>query len=600
MQVQAAKAADTNNMARVMSDTTHPRFMQLAFAGCVLLYSVLVLIGFNDIEEDAFIYFRFASNIADGHGYVFNIGGERIESCSGPLWLLLITLLSTLPINLVLSTKLLCFVLGVMCIRQVLLLSQRFVVDRVLAIFPALLMIVSIPFYTWSMRGLETASYWFVFLWLLEWVTNPARIRYWWLPAVCLVNSRPEGFFMLAAVMPYLFFFERNSACFWRNASIVVAAMLAVLMWRFWYFHDLVPHPFYLKINSDHAHYARNLMLYGWYSGWPLLVLLALPGLLRVGRRIDFALGGCLLLALLWNVFVFEDKVYNRHIGLSLPFFYMTMLMLVARWFPQVGTPSVLLRAVLSVLVGFTLMYSRYVHFDDSHPAPFINNAQRAVLQADEYWPEFWRLVKNPDQYREHPDRVDVFSIRYSLIAAVGDFVKDNYKDDAVVVYDQIGQAPWYAGRNTFFIDNIGLGYRELGYARFHAFAENSWLYSHFERLRESMLDCFWPGEQRIFTDDQMIDRILDKNPAAIIARKGMISNGRVSFLSVMLKRADVAARYQARYVLNNREIIFERIQTPEAYRRHADGFFIVPEGSRVQTISAFSWCKDSICMDLQ
>ncbi|HQQ64039.1 MAG TPA: hypothetical protein PLF22_10765 [Pseudomonadales bacterium] len=587
-------------MTLPLSNPAPSRFMQLAFAGCVLLYGVLVLIGFNDIEEDAFIYFRFAANIADGYGYVFNIGGERIESCSGPLWLLLVTLLSKLPINLVLSTKLLCFVLGVLCIRQVLLLSQRFVADRILAIFPALLMIVSIPFYTWSMRGLETASYWLVFLWLLEWVTNPARIRHWWLPAVCLVNSRPEGFFMLAAVVPYLFFFEKNNSRFWPNAIIVVSAMLAVLLWRFWYFHDLVPHPFYLKINSDHAHYARNLLVYGWYSGWPLLLLLALPGLLRGGRRADVALAGCLLLALLWNVFVFEDKVYNRHIGLSLPFFYMTTLMLVARWFPQSGIPHLLLRAVLSVLVVFTLLYSRYVHFDDSHPAPFINNAQRAVLQADEYWPELWRLVKNPDHYRESPDRVDVFSIRYSLIAAVGDFVKLNYRDDAVVVYDQIGQAPWYAGRNTFFIDNIGLGYRELGFARFHEFAENSWLYSSFENVRESMLRYFWPTEQRIFTDDQMIDRILEKNPVAIIARKGMINNGRVSFLSVMLKRADVAAHYQARYLLNNREIIFERMQARDDYRRHVDDVFVVPEGSRVQKITAFSWCKDSICMDLE
>lgn len=574
--------------------------MQLALAGCVLLYGVLVLIGFNDIEEDAFIYFRFAANIADGQGYVFNIGGERIESCSGPLWLLLITLLSTLPVNLVLSTKLLCFVLGVMCIRHVLLLSQRFVADPVLAVFPALLMIVSIPFYTWSMRGLETAFYWFVFLWLLEWVTHPSKIRHWWLPAVCLVNSRPEGFFMLAAVLPYLVFCERKASLFWRNGCIVVGAMAVVLVCRFWYFHDLVPHPFYLKINSDHAHYARNLLVYGWHSGWLLLLLLALPGLLRAGRRTDVALVGCLVLALLWNVFVFEDKVYNRHIGLSLPFFYMTTLMLVARWFPQTGVPRLLLRLVLSALVGFTLLYSRYVHFDDSHPAPFLNNAQRAVLHADEYWPELWRLVKNSDHYRDNPDRVDVFSIRYSLIAAVGDFVNLNYKDDAVVVYDQIGQAPWYAGRNTFFIDNIGLGYRELGFARFHEFAQTSWLYAGYERLLESMVRYFWSSEQRVFSDDQMIDRILEKNPDVIIARKGMINNGRVSFLSVMLKRADVAARYQARYLLNNREIVFERIQAREDYRRHADDVLIVPEGSRVQKITAFSWCNDSLCMDLQ
>ena len=61
-------------------------FPWLAFGLCVVFYAALIAIGFDDIEEDAFIYFRFAENIAQGYGYVFNIGGERIEACSGLLW----------------------------------------------------------------------------------------------------------------------------------------------------------------------------------------------------------------------------------------------------------------------------------------------------------------------------------------------------------------------------------------------------------------------------------------------------------------------------------------------------------------------------------
>ncbi len=62
-------------------------FPWLAFGLCVIFYAALVAIGFDDIEEDAFIYFRFAENIANGYGYVFNVGGERIEACSGLIWL---------------------------------------------------------------------------------------------------------------------------------------------------------------------------------------------------------------------------------------------------------------------------------------------------------------------------------------------------------------------------------------------------------------------------------------------------------------------------------------------------------------------------------
>ena len=48
-------------------------------AGVFLLYIVISLLCFNQIEEDAFIYFRLAANLANGNGYVFNVGGEHIE-----------------------------------------------------------------------------------------------------------------------------------------------------------------------------------------------------------------------------------------------------------------------------------------------------------------------------------------------------------------------------------------------------------------------------------------------------------------------------------------------------------------------------------------
>ena len=49
------------------------------------LFCFLVLepkIGF----DDANITLNYAENIAAGHGYVYNIGGERVEGSTSPLW----------------------------------------------------------------------------------------------------------------------------------------------------------------------------------------------------------------------------------------------------------------------------------------------------------------------------------------------------------------------------------------------------------------------------------------------------------------------------------------------------------------------------------
>lgn len=579
-------------------------FPRAAFVLCVFFYALLVAIGFNDMEEDAFIYFRFASNIADGYGYVFNIGGEHIEACSGLLWLGMITLLTWLPIHIVLSTKLLCFVFGVLCIRQVFVLSQRFIADRHLAMFPAFLMVVSIPFYTWSVRGLETALYWFVMLWLVDWVTNPVRIRYWWLPAIALLNARPEGFLMLGAVLPYLFFIMRSESGFWRGSFLVAAGWLTVMLWRFWYFHDLVPHPFYFKVNPDHAQSLRNLFTYGWHSGWALLLLLALPGVWKscVNKSwvgMDLALCGALFFSLLWAVFVFEDKVYNRHTGIALPFFYIFTVMLLARWSSWRWLTAGF-GALLAGLVLFTLVFSRYVHFRDSHLAPFLGNTTRAIYSADTYWPMVWRLIKNPDDFIEQPDGLGIFDIRYNPIASVGDFVRLNYRGDAIVVYDQIGQAPWYAGRQTFFIDNLGLGYREIGLAHFHKLAADSMVYSTYEKVLDTLVGIFWPQERRIYSEDEIISRILEINPDVIVARKSYIAKGRSNILTRILNDPAHTDRYQARYLLNKREIFFERVMDRQDFRLLPGNEFIRPPGAVVKTISSFAWCDGAPCLTLE
>ena len=80
---------------------------RLALLAAVASYLALSFLTLDQMEEDAFIYFRFAENLAGGYGYVFNRGGEAIESGSSPLWLLLLVVLAGLRVDLVLGAKLL-------------------------------------------------------------------------------------------------------------------------------------------------------------------------------------------------------------------------------------------------------------------------------------------------------------------------------------------------------------------------------------------------------------------------------------------------------------------------------------------------------------
>jgi hypothetical protein len=82
------------------------------FAAILLFYILLSLLLFNQVEEDAFSYFRLVDNLVHGYGIVFNRGGEVVEAGSSLLWFLLLVLLWRVPLELVISAKLLGLLMG--------------------------------------------------------------------------------------------------------------------------------------------------------------------------------------------------------------------------------------------------------------------------------------------------------------------------------------------------------------------------------------------------------------------------------------------------------------------------------------------------------
>ena len=127
-----------------------------------VLYILLVFLSFDMVEEGAYIYFRFAANIANGFGYVFNVAGLTVESGSSVIWQLLMVLVYWLDPHIIISTKFIGMLFGLLCIVMIYLLAQRFAEYKPLQYLPPLLLVCSVPFYTLSHMGLETPM--FVFL----------------------------------------------------------------------------------------------------------------------------------------------------------------------------------------------------------------------------------------------------------------------------------------------------------------------------------------------------------------------------------------------------------------------------------------------------
>lgn len=242
-----------------------------------LLLSIFIYFGFvyqwhRRVVDDAFITFRFARNLAEGMGFVWNVGGEPVEGFTSMLHVLLLALGMALGIPpqawaLIISIGAILVTIGLMLVvirRQVGHVSPFavgalgiFLVDRISAIhstsgmetllFGALLC----GSYFAALRFLETPK--------LNWAISLSIL------AFLSVLARPEGVLygaMLYLVLFTYFGYRRLNARENRGLLLIFGSALATaslgfayLGWKLVYFGYLLPNSFYVK--------SGQLALYG-------------------------------------------------------------------------------------------------------------------------------------------------------------------------------------------------------------------------------------------------------------------------------------------------------------------------------------------------
>ena len=267
----------------------------------LVVFGLLLALDWILPIDDAYIYFRYALNLARGHGYVYNVG-EAVEGATGVLWTLVLTPFAGLGLDLELTSRL----LGIACsVAGLGLVGRRLRGDGLpLGLILLTLALVATPndFTASTLIGLETTLYalWLVLLYLLC-REEPARRSPLLLGGlgVALFMTRPESI----ALLPLLalgFVVWRPAPWRWTLTALGVwtVGALAVTAWRFLTFGDIVPNSVRAKSvlspSLPWAVLAVRLQAGLTYSQrflaahWAL-ALLALVGLLLLTRRRPFA-----------------------------------------------------------------------------------------------------------------------------------------------------------------------------------------------------------------------------------------------------------------------------------------------------------------------
>ncbi len=233
--------------------------------------------------DDAAITYAYSENLATGHGLTILQGQPPEEAYSNTIWMLALAGARVLGADVALASKVLSTCVGCLLL-VVLFTSLRRILGRPLggpAYALTLAACLSEPLLVWSVSGLEHGLQALFLVLLVRGAVQVPGATDHFVRSAAIVGSllvllRPEAPLIVALVFVaaalHAVLHAPAGQARWRAVlplwpvAVAPVATLAALQWFRWsYFHDLLPNPYYAKAAGS-ATFLRVLSPYG--AGW--------------------------------------------------------------------------------------------------------------------------------------------------------------------------------------------------------------------------------------------------------------------------------------------------------------------------------------------
>lgn len=217
--------------------------------------------------DDAGITFAYSRNLAEGYGLTFFPGRSPEEGYSSSLWVLTLAFSHYVGFDIPSSAKFLGIVFsGLNLVLCLTILFRENPAEK--QIFGTVLFtaIVSAPIVVWSTSGQEHALQGLI---LTSLIATVWRFERWYLPAALLLSlyvlARPEAPLIVIAVFFAALKMKQTGTWpihFLRClpvAALPFITFVALMVFRWFYFADLMPNPYYAKTSSSSVTSILNL-----------------------------------------------------------------------------------------------------------------------------------------------------------------------------------------------------------------------------------------------------------------------------------------------------------------------------------------------------
>jgi len=344
----------------------------------VIVFVALGVLAWSNrfIQDDAFISFRYAQNLARGLGLVWN-AGERVEGYTNFLWTLLLCVphyLNVDPIKFVTVLGLLLFEGSLYFTFQ---LGLRLLTSGSLALLTVVLLGTNFTFSSYATGGLETQLQAFLFISSLFLFFDCQRKPRSYGKLLLLsfifsaaVLTRLDSLLLICVLLPLVLIriaglSGSNREKLQRAVVLLVPFVMLIGTWLIWKWHfygSIIPNTFYVKV-SPRLFWRRGLIyVYSFFVSYWLVVF---PIMLAIFfRRLFLAANRAWLLLVLfigawlaYTAFIGGDFMEFRLIAPVMPLIFLTTVWLIFKNIRNASLQLALLALTIAGSIQFPLTF---------------------------------------------------------------------------------------------------------------------------------------------------------------------------------------------------------------------------------------------------
>ena len=208
--------------------------------------------------DDANIYFVYMNHVAQGHGFVYNVGGEHVEGFTSLLWTIIGSIIMAvhLPLEMTLLLGNILLLSYLLSRIWTFIDGDKHFISWKSALFLAVLSCIP-GFIEWNILSLLETGLWTALLGLLflSIMEDASHLIIGMLGSL-LILCRPEAMLWgYAACFLSAFLHFRSTKKLPIHASIpflmITITLMGLIAWRLYYFGYPLPNTYYAKVSSD-------------------------------------------------------------------------------------------------------------------------------------------------------------------------------------------------------------------------------------------------------------------------------------------------------------------------------------------------------------